>query len=549
MTSKTPASKPKLPVQQLAILAVARIAEPMAYTSVFPYLPVMIRSFGIEQNKVARWAGLTSGVFSISQSITAVAWGRASDTYGRKPTIIIGLLTTMVCFILWGMSTSLTMAITVRAIQGGGNGNVGIIRTMVAEMITDKELQPRAFSVMPLVWSLGSVIGPVFGGFFAQPAKQFPGVFGDIEFFKRFPFVLPNLVLTIFFLISATTATLFLHETLPSKRGQEDRGLLVGKRITRSLKFNSSTPSTRRLSFVDGEATAPLLPNNVVPAKRRQTPETVRESVFTRQTVLNLVAYSFLAFHSVAFDQNLSVFLSHPVEERTPENFQFPFYFSGGFGMRPGQIGTIFMVYGVVCGLIQFVFYPTLVARFGLLRCFQWCCVTLPLVYFLTPYCVLFTTHQGRIIALMFVMLIKAAAIIVAFPSTTILLTNSCVSVNVLGTLNGYATTFSGIGRAVGPASTGAAFTWGAENGYIVTAWFYLMFVAILGAIPAFMIVEGQGPSVPSDDSEVENDGSSTSSTLLLPDDSAIASDSEDENLEPSDGTKPQQKSYGTINA
>lgn len=95
----------------------------MAYTSVFPYLPVMIRSFGIEQNKVARWAGITSGVFSISQSITAVAWGRAADTYGRKPTIIIGLLTTMVCFVIWGMSTSLPMAITVRAIQGGGNGN------------------------------------------------------------------------------------------------------------------------------------------------------------------------------------------------------------------------------------------------------------------------------------------------------------------------------------------------------------------------------------------------------------------------------------------
>lgn len=95
----------------------------MAYTSVFPYLPAMIKSFGVEQNKVAKWVGLTSGVFSISQSITAVGWGKASDMYGRKPTIIFGLLSTMVCFIVWGMSTSLAMAITVRAIQGGGNGN------------------------------------------------------------------------------------------------------------------------------------------------------------------------------------------------------------------------------------------------------------------------------------------------------------------------------------------------------------------------------------------------------------------------------------------
>lgn len=100
-----------------------RFCEPMAYTSVFPYLPEMIRDFGVEQNKIARWAGLTSAVFSLAQSVTAVPWGRIADRYGRKPTIIIGLLSSMVCFVVWGMSTSLTMAIVVRAIQGGGNGN------------------------------------------------------------------------------------------------------------------------------------------------------------------------------------------------------------------------------------------------------------------------------------------------------------------------------------------------------------------------------------------------------------------------------------------
>lgn len=82
---------------------------------------------------------------------------------------------------------------------------------MVAEMVPEKELQPRAFSVMPLVWSIGSVIGPIFGGFFAEPAKQYPALFGNIEFFKSFPFVLPNMVLTVFFLISVTCAILFLH--------------------------------------------------------------------------------------------------------------------------------------------------------------------------------------------------------------------------------------------------------------------------------------------------------------------------------------------------
>lgn len=386
------------------------------------------------------------------------------------------------------------------------------------------------------------------GAFLGEPAKQYPGIFGNIEFFKRFPFALPNLVLTIFFLISATSATLFLHETLPSKRGHRDWGLLVGDRIKRTLRRSPLAPSTRRASFVDGEATAPLLPSKVIPKKHSREPYGQhKERVFTRQTIINLLAYSFLAFHSVAYDQVLSVFLYHPVEDKTPENFKFPFYFSGGFGLEHGQIGLIFTLYGIVCGVIQFLLYPPIVTRFGVLRCFRVCCLLMPLVYFLTPYCVLFSTSQSRLIALLVVLLIKAAAIIVAFPSTTILLTNSCTSLSVLGTLNGYATTFSGIGRALGPASTGAVFTWGADNGYMVTPWFYLMFVAILGAIPAYMAVDGKGPTASAESSDAEDDESTDSSTLLLPDDSAIASDSEDEDFEPSSKGKSQQ-SYGTMN-
>jgi MFS family permease len=92
-------------------------------TSVFPYLPEMIASFGVAEKDIAGWAGATSAVFSLAQSVTAVSWGQASDRFGRKPVILTGLLCTMICFLLWGMSTSLAMAITIRAIQGASNGN------------------------------------------------------------------------------------------------------------------------------------------------------------------------------------------------------------------------------------------------------------------------------------------------------------------------------------------------------------------------------------------------------------------------------------------
>jgi len=206
----------------------------------------MISSFGVEKDQVAKWAGLTGAVFSVSQSITAVPWGRLSDRVGRKPIILVGLASTMCCFMLWGMSASLPMAITVRAIMGGGNGNgtsvppyhrsgvplplltallVGIIRTMVAELVPEKELQPRAFSLMPLVWSIGSVFGPAFGGFFARPADQYPGLFGNIEYFKRYPFALPNIVACIVFFLSFMTGLLFLEVCdAPCDQGLPCRG-------------------------------------------------------------------------------------------------------------------------------------------------------------------------------------------------------------------------------------------------------------------------------------------------------------------------------------
>ncbi|OAF58213.1 hypothetical protein VC83_06582 [Pseudogymnoascus destructans] len=121
--AKMPRRQPKLPVWQLIILAICRLAEPIAATSVFPYLPEMIESFGVKKQGVAKWAGITSAVFSLSQSITAIIWGRASDMFGRKPVILVGLTSTMIMSILWGFSTSLTWAIIARALSGGGNGN------------------------------------------------------------------------------------------------------------------------------------------------------------------------------------------------------------------------------------------------------------------------------------------------------------------------------------------------------------------------------------------------------------------------------------------
>ncbi|TPX17196.1 uncharacterized protein E0L32_003314 [Thyridium curvatum] len=498
--------EPRLPTKQLAILAVVRFSEPLALTSVFPYLPEMIKGFGIGKNDIAKWAGIVGAIFSISQSLTAVPWGWASDRIGRKPTILLGLTCTMICFIFWGISTSLPMAIAVRALLGAGNGNVGIIRTMVAEMVPEKVLQPKAFSIMPLVWSIGSVFGPAFGGFFAKPAEQYPSLFGNIEFLKKFPFALPNLVACVFFTLSVITAALFLEETLASKKHSRDWGLVLGEKLTRSFQRHPR-PHLRRHSLVDAEASAPLLTQDERdPADLIVdiTPEPKTGDIFTYDTIMALVCYTFLALHSVAYDQVLPVFLNYPTQVPDKHNTKLPFKFSGGFGLESGRIGTIFTAYGVACGVIQFFIFPPLCTRFGSLRCYRLAMLLYPVVYLVTPYTGLIQTERTRYAALGLILLVKGFVGIIGFPCITIMLTNAAPSLKILGTLNGFATTFSGVGRAAGPALTGAAFTWGVQRGYMITGWWTLAAIAVLGAVPPFFMREGEGPYRPVDARDIE---------------------------------------------
>jgi hypothetical protein len=215
---------------------------------------------------------------------------------------------------------------------------VGIIRTMVAEMVPEKELQPRAFSIMPLVWSLGSIFGPSLGGFFAKPAENLSAVFGGNKFLIAFPFVLPNIISSVLFLLGITTGILFLHvsptlvfmtpylpqkETLETRKHKTDYGLVLGSRLVAFFKALFRAPFNlrgkplkhfRRHSTFDESSAALLRPTSSSasidsskpsfdssfpsPDKFDQPPPKPRptlKEVFTRQSVRLAFSIIFLS--------------------------------------------------------------------------------------------------------------------------------------------------------------------------------------------------------------------------------------------------------------
>lgn len=516
---------PKLPVQQLAILAAVRFAEPISCTSLFPYLPSFLLHLGIPQNQLGSYTGLLALVFSLCQALTGIPWGRASDHFGRKPMILIALVCTMLATIVWGFSTSLTVAVAARIVAGLANGDVGIIRTTVAELVPEKELQPRAFSVMPMLWSVGSILGPSMGGLLANPYNVKPGEGGDSSnLLKRYPFALPNLVSGAFFLVGAVVGLLYLEETLETKKNRRDYGRILGSKLTglyrrivsrvKQMLHPNSNPTTSKPGLAS-EAD-PLLrrdskdeehafpPKAIASRKPVEQPPSFRE-VLTPQACLNLLFFTLLAAHSMAFDQLLPVFMQYPtlseadsVDMMAGGNL---LHFAAGFALPPRTIGLLLTTCGVLSIFVQFLVFPPTCRRYGPLRCLRICACIYPVIYFLVPLTALLPSAKDpvtkllpiQVWACLLLMLARSFVGTFAFPCCFILLTNSATSLKGLGTLNGMATSLPAIGRAAGPMFAGAVFSLGVQRGYMIAPWWLLAGMSVLGAIPTIFQVEGKG--------------------------------------------------------
>ncbi len=98
--------------------------------------------------------------------------GRLSDVLGRKATLIVGLIGFAVASAIGGASTSFTMLIIARAIQGAfGAVLAPAALAMLSTIFTDAKERATAFSVYGAIASSGAALGLLLGGFLTQYAS------------------------------------------------------------------------------------------------------------------------------------------------------------------------------------------------------------------------------------------------------------------------------------------------------------------------------------------------------------------------------------------
>ena len=117
-----------------------RLAEPIALTSIFPYAWALIKRFQVgNEDDASFYAGLLISAFSLAEALMGMYWGGLSDRVGRKPVLLLGCVGTMFSMVMVGFAENLWVALIGRALGGLLNGNIGVIQTMVGELVTKPE--------------------------------------------------------------------------------------------------------------------------------------------------------------------------------------------------------------------------------------------------------------------------------------------------------------------------------------------------------------------------------------------------------------------------
>ncbi|KAH9030844.1 MFS general substrate transporter [Lactarius deliciosus] len=314
-----------LPTAQICILLTAWLADSILSHSISPYLNQLVRELpevGGDARKVGYYTGIIvrltflterdmhrtarqTSICYAGDATTSLQWNRLSDHVGHKPILLSSLVGITLSILLFGLSRSFWVLALSRCLHSAMRGYYGVIKSMIAEL-TDETNVAQGFSMPPVAWSLGYMIGPLIGGGLSRPQDRWPHIFSH-PFWVDYPYFLPCLVAAMFTCLSFVLTALYLEETINLRP--------PGK--PRQARRNSDTP--------EGEA------SDVPDLNEPEKPPPLR-SVLTKPVVVTLINYAMLAFLEAVVMSYIPLVWSTPVEY-------------GGLGLSPASIGLWLSLY------------------------------------------------------------------------------------------------------------------------------------------------------------------------------------------------------------
>ncbi len=158
--------------KRLYVIFLIIFTEVLGFSIAIPLIPFIGLSIGLDYLQI----GLIGSVFSFCQLFASPITGKLSDHFGRKPLLILSQISTFTGFLLLGFSTTATLLIAARLIDGLLGSNMTVSQAYISDITKPKHLT-RVYGYSSGVFGIGLIFGPFIGGMLSQINYSIPMFF------------------------------------------------------------------------------------------------------------------------------------------------------------------------------------------------------------------------------------------------------------------------------------------------------------------------------------------------------------------------------------
>jgi DHA1 family tetracycline resistance protein-like MFS transporter len=146
-------------VSPFFILLITIFIDVTGFGIVLPLLPYYASTFGVGSTAL----GVLVASFSLMQFISSPILGRLSDKIGRRPILLLSILTSVASFIFFALANSFWMLLISRIVAGLAT-EISVAQAYIAD-ITEERERAKGMGRVGAIHGAGFIVGPALGGF------------------------------------------------------------------------------------------------------------------------------------------------------------------------------------------------------------------------------------------------------------------------------------------------------------------------------------------------------------------------------------------------
>ncbi|CAG5050097.1 unnamed protein product [Parnassius apollo] len=209
----------------IALIFVSLLLDLLAFTMILPLLPSLLDYYSKEEGQgnslyatlvyavqgfqkltgapdrfsSVLFGGALGSMYSFLQFLTSPIVGSLSDAYGRKPLLLVCLIGIAISHALWSSASTFSIFVLARFIGGLSKANISLSMAIVTDA-SDEKTRARGMALIGLAFSIGFIVGPMAGAWFAKTNDVYFGMWGQRPALYALSLSLANIVLVYLFI-------------------------------------------------------------------------------------------------------------------------------------------------------------------------------------------------------------------------------------------------------------------------------------------------------------------------------------------------------------